>query len=75
MSGERVLVSHTGDADVGALRTALQGAGAATVEPVESLPDTLLATVDGSDVDAFVRRAAALPGVRNAERDQMRFTS
>ena len=72
---ERVVISHEHGAAVGALRIALGEAGATAVEPIGSLPDTLLATVDASEVDAFVRRAAALPGVRHAERDHMRFTS
>lgn len=72
---ERVLISHESDADLGLLGAALQHAGAATIEPIESLPDTLLAIVDKGDVDAFVGRARGLAGVRHAERDRMRYSS
>ena len=72
---ERVLISHEHGAALDVLRAALAEAGASAVEPVASLPDTLSATVDTGAVDAFLRHAAALPGVRAAERDQMRFTS
>jgi predicted ATPase len=72
---ERVLISHAPGADVASLVKALENAGAATVEPIAVLPDTLLATVDGDEVDAFVDHARALPGVRHAERDRMRYTS
>ena len=72
---ERVLISHVAGADVASLSRALEKAGAATVEPIGALPDTLLAMVDGSHVDAFVARALALADVRHAERDRMRYTS
>lgn len=72
---ERAVISYASGADAAALRAALRDAGAATVEPIASLPDTLLATVDAGAIDAFLRRAAALPGVRAAERDEMRSTS
>jgi hypothetical protein len=72
---ERVLISHDKDVDLAALRAALRSAGAASVAPIESLPDTLLANVDAGDADAFVASASALAGVRNAERDRMRYSS
>jgi hypothetical protein len=72
---ERVLISHDKDADIEALQAALRSAGAVSVAPVESLPDTLLANVDTGDADAFVAHASTLAGVRNAERDRMRYSS
>ena len=72
---ERILISHVSGADVAALDASLRVAGAATVAPIESLPDTLLATVDADDADAFVARASELAGVRHAERDRMRYSS
>jgi hypothetical protein len=72
---ERVLISHQRDADVVALDAALRSAGATSVAPIEALPDTLLAMVDTEHADAFVARASSLAGVRNAERDRMRYSS
>jgi hypothetical protein len=72
---ERVLISLEKNADSGLLAAALRRAGAGTIEPIESLPDTLLAMVDEEDVDAFLERARDLAGVRHAERDSMRYSS
>jgi len=72
---ERVVISHDSGADRAVLEAALRAAGAISVGVVDSLPDTLLATVEDVDVDRFVERARHLAGVRHAERDRLRYSS
>jgi len=69
------LISHDSGADRAVLQAALRAAGAISVDAIESLPDTLLVTVEDSDVDRFLERAQGLAGVRHAERDRLRYSS
>jgi len=72
---ERMLISHDSGADRAALTDALRAAGAVSVSPIESLPDTLLAIVEDADAERFLARAQELAGVRHAERDRLRYSS
>lgn len=72
---QRVIISLDKDAEVETVSAALAQAGAVTVAPIAALDDTLLATLDDCDVEAFVARVRALPGVRHAEPDRMRYSS
>lgn len=72
---ERVVISLEPRADRAVIEAALRAAGAMSVDAFESLPDTLLATVEEADADRFVGRAQQLAGVRHAERDRLRYSS
>jgi hypothetical protein len=72
---ERVVISLASGADRAVVEAALRAAGAISVSAIDSLPDTLLATVEDADVDRFVGRAQHLAGVRHAERDCLRYSS
>lgn len=71
---DRIIVSHRPDVDRVLLMKQLEAAGATRVEQMAVLPETILAIVDADAVDDFIRQAAALPGVRHAERDRMRYS-
>jgi hypothetical protein len=72
----RVVVGLEPGSDVGAVSDALRAAGARYVsEPQPSLPDVVVAEFPDGDVTATVKAASALPGVRYAEPDQLRYPS
>jgi hypothetical protein len=72
----RFVVGLEADQDVAAVSDALLALGAhSVVGPQPSLPDVLLADFPDGNVDEMVKRIAALPGVRYAEPEQLRFTT
>ena len=71
---ERVILGLRQEADLRTLRAALIEAGARSVETMAGLAGTAIAEVDGDRVDSFLAAASAMPGIRYAERDQLRST-
>ena len=74
--GHRVTVGLMPGADWRPVENALHAAGAESVRsPAPELPDVLIVTIPNDrDIEEFVRRARALPGVRYAERDAWQFS-
>jgi hypothetical protein len=72
---DRILISLDAGADVSTVMRLLRAGGANHVEPIETIPDVLVALVDETDSEAFLGKARQVAGVRNVERDQMRFSS
>ena len=74
--GTRVLVTVSSAADVPEVITRLTALGDAEIQPPQpELPDVCIATVDDAiAAEAWASRAAALPGVANAEVDQLRWS-
>ena len=70
----RILIGLEDGASLQGATTRLLELGAEHVEPIENIPDALLAYIDDKDADDFIRRALALPGVRHAEHDQLKST-
>ena len=75
LMADRILISLDAGADVLTVTRSLRAEGAHHVEPLETIPDVLVALVDETDSEAFLRKARQVAGVRNVERDQMRFSS
>ena len=71
---ERVVLTVAPGSDPGALAAALQGAGATHVTPPRPEdPLVVVAEVAEAD-DGVLERFRALPEVRSAERDELRWT-
>lgn len=71
----RIVVGLHPAADAAEVAAALRARGATTVGgPTASLPGVLVADLSGEDLDAALADAKALPGVRYAEADALRFT-
>ena len=72
---KRFIISLESGANSANIANALRDKGAQRVERPEALPDVLIATVEESGCDAFLRDAGQVKGVRVAEPDQMRFST
>lgn len=71
---ERIIIGLDAKASTdGAIRQLID-LGAASAAPIEGIPNAILAYVEADRAEEFIRSALEIPGVRHAERDQMRST-
>jgi hypothetical protein len=71
---DRIIIGLDPGASPQSIISRLLEIGAKQVQPIEGIPDALIADVDENRSDAFIRRALQLPGIRHAEHDQLRST-
>jgi cell division protein FtsX len=74
---QRVIVGLKPDNGVKSVKTALEAAGAESVQgPSLELPDVLIVTIpNDQDIDEFVSMVRKVSGVRYAEPDSWQFTT